>query len=200
MAEQQQSDQAQPIFSITASTDTAYIGDAFQHQKTRFTRAEKRQYVKERKAAEHRHEPFHGVSKAKNRRVSTKPNTNISHVIKFLIGIKSKSNEEEVKEYVRYLTHLNRLAPAFATSLPLESRITREKPKTKAVPSARKLEKIQKRREIRAERRAAWLAKKAASREQDTHIDQTQVVSAPSAVPIQQQHPPDFDEINFDDC
>ena len=200
MADQQQSDQVQPISSITTSTDTAYVGDVFQHQKPRFTRTEKRQFAKERKAAEHRHGPFHGILKAKNGRVPTKPNTNINHVIRFLIGIKSKSNEEEVKEYVRYLTHLNRLAPVSTTSLPLESRITREEPKKKTVPSARKLEKIQKRREIRAERKAAWLAKKAASGEQDTHVGQTQVASAPSVAPVQQQHPPDFDEINFDDC
>lgn len=168
MADQQQSGQTQPIFSTTTSTDTPYVGDAFQHQKPWFTRAEKRQFAKERKLAEHRHEPFHGALKAKNGRTLHKPSTNINHVIKFPISIKSKSNEEEVKESVRYLTHLGRLGPTSASSLPLESRITREEPKKKAAPSARKPEKIQKRREIRAERKVAWLAKKVASGEQDT--------------------------------
>jgi hypothetical protein len=176
------------IPSFNTSTETAYAYEnpqqqgQQQQQKPRFTRAEKRQYAKEKMdkkaslVATRRTEQR--ASKKGPRPASSDSNdadeviTRALSTIVELIDLRKGRNRKPQKSGLR-------------VSKTLEQRITRDAPK-KAEPSAKKLEKIQKRKEIRLERRKTKLALRA----QQTTQEAETTVPAVSIPHIQVQQDP----------
>lgn len=168
----------QPIAAVATTTETAYTGEqkSQEQNKARFTRAERRAFTKEKRAAQNPKKPFN----KKDSKAAPKNCNSVDDVIAYLLTIRGKEGDRKVKESLSRVTKT------------LEGRITRDAPK-KPEPSAKKLEKIQKRKEIRAERRKAKLAARAEhniQREQGADgVPQTQELQAVT----------EFEEINFDD-
>ncbi|KAF2732935.1 hypothetical protein EJ04DRAFT_299319 [Polyplosphaeria fusca] len=141
----------QPIAAVTTSAETAYAaGDGTQQTKARFTRAERRAFTKEKKAAETSKKPRNKNNTLKDTKGASHGVIEIDDIIAALISIRgSKGNDHKARQSINNI------------SRSLQDRITRDVPK-KAAPSAEKLEKIEKRKAARAEKRKAWKAQKEA--------------------------------------
>ncbi|KAF2649683.1 hypothetical protein K491DRAFT_697876 [Lophiostoma macrostomum CBS 122681] len=156
------------IPTVITSTETAYAGGAtatsngdksHEQKKERFTRAERRAFTKDKKGKQDGKKPTHqkdlrkkdfkGTSGSSNKKINS-----IDDVIAFLLTIRGHG-KDGVAEVIAYLLTVRSQGNGNKS---LESRITKDAPK-KAEPSAKKLEKLQKRKEIRAERRKTKLAK-----------------------------------------
>ncbi|KAF2245433.1 hypothetical protein BU26DRAFT_521882 [Trematosphaeria pertusa] len=179
---------AQPIATVVTSTEAAYAGESQQqNQKPRFSRAEKREFARQKKAAEAPQQ-----SKKHSRAASQK----VSHKKHGDAGVPGFNDQQIDEMIVRLLSIRGKGKDAKA----LETRITRDAPKNEKKKekelSPKKLEKLQKRREIRAERKKAWLAKKEAEK-----AGGAEGAPAPAPFPtlVQQQPLPYSDEINFDE-
>lgn len=152
-----QQPQSIPTFvtSPQAATSGPFIPQHQPQQKPRYTKAEKRAYAKQQKATS-------GAPHTGRRPTQVKRYENP----KPLAGDYSNLTVQQIDDQIRLLTELRKLKAA--ARRPLESRITREEfpglKKEKKELSAEKLEKIQKRREVRAAKKAEWAAKKAAER------------------------------------
>ena len=165
----------QPIGSIVTNAESAYTGGnkAQNQEKVRFTRAQRRQYAKEKRAAQvfskdpkkpartKSHAPFKGCN-------------DIDEVIAYLINMRDRSGNSKISSGI---------------TKSLASRMTFPKPKK--VPSPEKLEKLQKRKELRAQKRKVRMAEKAAKKD-------TEGQPGDGAAIAQQQDTPDFDEISFE--
>ncbi|KAF1965826.1 hypothetical protein BU23DRAFT_560783 [Bimuria novae-zelandiae CBS 107.79] len=133
----------------------AAAGDGI--QKPRFTRAEKRQYAREKAVHGTQLHPKHTGPKPNRPTRKTVPS-----------ALASKLSEVEIETYIALLEAKAQVDGSKPATL--AARITHNKPKKEAPQpsekpakelSAKKIEKIEKRSQIRAERKAAWLAKKA---------------------------------------
>jgi hypothetical protein len=152
-----------------------------QQKKDRFTRAERRAFKKQKDAAQHTKKPKQ-ANKTHTKAPANAKNFNVDDAINLLIALRG--------------TEVNRKFQNFGpTNKPLQDRVTRGAPK-KAEPSSKKLEKIQKRKGIRAERRKAYLAKRVVQEGADT-----QIFGAGTAIPQEGEEVllMDDQEINFDD-
>lgn len=174
----------QPIPTYVTSPK-GHAGDASKQKKARFTRAEKRQFAKEKKGGKLTHR-------------SKRPQNATG-------GLQDLSGNEVDAMIVRLLKIREQAGTSQHGSRPskrLEERVTREVPKKeKKELSAKKLEKIQKRREIRAERKKAWLAKKAAEQGAPEGAAVVPAIRSGS-VPAAAEEPPSLEfeeEINFDE-
>jgi hypothetical protein len=181
---------------------------ANQEQKPRYTKAEKRKYKAEHKTARvtqtaqtqlpqgKRH--GQNVQKRNNRERNTRAGPGGANPSDF-----KHLSPTELDATIAQLLILR----TQKGNKPLENRITREAPQQPPVKkelSPAKLEKIQKRREQRAAKKAEWVAKKAAE-----VIDAGRVpAAAPVLVPTYQPEPPTLvdeqslpndDEINWDE-
>ncbi|PSN71331.1 hypothetical protein BS50DRAFT_280286 [Corynespora cassiicola Philippines] len=164
----------QPVTSITTTAETAYVGEGQQSEKPRFTRSERRQFKVEKA----------GHTKKPHRKDSKFQIAALDDVIAYLVSIRHLRKNEQVKA-------LSRVAKQFENS-GAKSLESRAEPKKEL--SAKKLEKIQKRREIRAEKKAAWLAKKA-----ETAQAESGHASGPTEAPAQRQAAfPEADFIDYD--
>jgi len=153
-------------------------------QKPRYTRAEKRQYAREKKAAA---QAAQALQKSKKHgRKPTEPDL-------------SKLSSKELDSMIMRLVKL-RSEPAKGKRL--EERLTREKTKEKPKKelSPKKLEKIEKRRQIRAERKAVWLAKKTAegATTEAAEASLPAPAPAPAPAPTSQQPAIELDDDDFD--
>jgi hypothetical protein len=139
-------DSQQPI---KPSTETAHAGDKAQVQKKeRFTRAERRAYIKEKKGAQNGKKGAQQLKKRKGKPATrTQPQAagqTVDDIIAYLLTVRGKEGNHKLGD----------ILPSVTKSL--ETRVTRDAPKApkqKKELSAAKLEKIQKRKEARVEKR-----------------------------------------------
>ncbi|ORX89562.1 hypothetical protein BCR34DRAFT_670170 [Clohesyomyces aquaticus] len=94
MDSQQPSFQAQPIQSVTTSTETAYAGDSTQNaSKPRLIRAERRRYAPEKKAALHARKNSHRKHNKSSTSIPT--DCTIDDVIAYLLKIRSRAPDRK---------------------------------------------------------------------------------------------------------
>lgn len=142
-----------PILSfVTSPPPAGPPGQSFHQseQKPRYTKAEKRAYARQQKAAAGASSHPKQSSRAPRH---TNPKTHL--------GDYSDLTIEQLDDLIHLLSELRRLKAKAS----LASRVSREeapREKKKKELSPQKLEKIQKRRELRAAKKEAWLAKKPA--------------------------------------
>jgi hypothetical protein len=176
--------ETQPIPTFINSTPAAFnAGEPSQQQKSRRTRAEKRQHAREK-----------ATKVSKPVKAGGRHGKKTPHVI--AQEILASISPDQVDAVILQLLQ-NKERKAGRTKGTLESRITKDVPKKeKKELSPAKLEKIQKRREIRAEKKRLWLEKKATQGAIDgaTAVSEPATLRAP-ADPVSLQD----DEINFDE-
>jgi hypothetical protein len=206
----------QPITSIAPSAEAAYAGGKSAEQtKARFTRAEKRAFANEKKKKTAQ-QPGKNPKKVSKRDAKPAPkgkgkgkgNDSVQtavEAIAYFLTHQGKDSDRKVQQTLTRATNS------------IESRVTREAPKKadvkKAEPSAKKLEKIQKRKEMRAEKKQAWKAQQAEKAAQEgaaapiiESVEETEAaltgaqapVPATATAPAQTTEESDF-EGNFDD-
>ncbi|KAL1608018.1 hypothetical protein SLS60_002957 [Paraconiothyrium brasiliense] len=136
--------------------------DGTAHQKPRFTRNEKRKFAREKKA----------IQAPQASKSSAKSKTDIRDSGSSKLDV-SKLLPAQIDTYIALLEAKARVGSSKPSSL--ADRITREKVKAGEKPkkeiSAAKLEKIEKRRQLRAAKKEAWLAKKGANTEKIDPIE-----------------------------
>ncbi|KAF2108776.1 hypothetical protein BDV96DRAFT_636496 [Lophiotrema nucula] len=180
--------QAHPAPAASAPA-AAPAGDGAQQQKkARFTRAEKRAFAREK--AQNPFLPSRPKQQSKAQTIAAPrslrtnheaPNANIDNMIGFLLAQRGAGKKQQAKA-------INSVFQGFKLDQPAA--------KPKAAPkkelSAAKLEKIQKRKEVRAEKRQIYLAEKAKKAE-------AQVTESTATATFEQQPLPADDEINYDE-
>ncbi|PVI01889.1 hypothetical protein DM02DRAFT_654034 [Periconia macrospinosa] len=178
-----------PTF-VTSSPPSGPPGQSFEQsgQKPRYTKAEKRAYARQQKAAAgapSQHKQSSRASRPAN------PKTHLGDYFNFTL--------QQIDDQIKLLSELRRLKAKAS----LETRVTRDTPqvkKEKKELSPQKLEKIQKRRELRAARKEAWLAKKAAEGGAvPAAAEQVAPVTEGPAVPVVKKTTVEDDEINWDE-
>ncbi|KAF2261330.1 hypothetical protein CC78DRAFT_619554 [Lojkania enalia] len=179
----------QAINTVVTSTGAAYAGDATQQNSARFTRAERRAYAKEKRVAQQANKP-HKKGHKKQLHSTAGPSVgNVEDVITYLLTIRGMQGGRNMDET------LNRVAKNLGQHIANVS-------SKNAQPSAKKPEKMQKRKELRAEKRKLKLAQaESAKREEGSIKAGLEPVPEPQPQPQpgQQQQPlPEFDEIVFD--
>jgi hypothetical protein len=206
----------QPITSIAPSAEAAYAGGKPAEQtKARFTRAEKRAFANEKKKTAQ--QPGKNPKKVPKRDAKPAPkgkgkgkgNDSVQtavEAIAYFLTHQGKDSDRKVQQTLSRATNS------------IESRITRDAPKKadvkKAEPSAKKLEKIQKRKEMRAEKKQAWKAQQAEKAAQEgaaapvtESVEETEAAPALAQAPVpaaaaasaQTAEESDSFEANFDD-
>lgn len=192
---------SQPIASNTTSNGTSNPSEPRVH-KARFTRAERRAFTKEKKAGpqgKHGKKPKH-AHKRDIQFVIPKDANTVDDVIAYLLTLRGNDGNRKVQDLSR-------------VTKTIEGRVTRDAPKKKEL-SAKKLEKLQKRKEIRAEKRKARMEQmaqqsteagaEAGAEAQVSVAEVTEAEVVVEAPQIQQAEAAadeeyNFDEINFDD-
>lgn len=168
----------QPIATIHTATETAYTDAQSQQQgqKPRFTRAEKRQYAKEKKATHQ--------AKITLQNGPKKPILefySMDNLISFLVDFRDKSIGINRRDVGRFLG------------------ARRARPLSKPVPTE-KVQKLKEKKKLRQEqRKAAWEAKKAERAAQAVQVDAAPTPAPTPTLAVEQQPLPDFEDVNFDD-
>ncbi len=151
--------------------------------KPRYTRTEKRQFTREK------------FDKAGRQQQSRKPSSRRRSADATFSGLRANEVDAMI---VRLLRIRDQAGNGKKT---LESRVTTEvkAKKEKAALSPRKLKKIQKRREMRAEKRKLWLEKKTAEQSGREGASAVPAVASTFAPAPVEKQVFEEDEINFDE-
>lgn len=137
-------------------------------QRPRYTRAEKRQYARDRAIQNSKGRPsqaFAGPKTSKVTSVVSSGRLSKRELELYIVLHETKGRFVVGPQEARTILHILEEKAGLGHTAPLGDRVQKILPPEEAPRkelSAKKLEKIEKRRQVRAERKAAWVAKKAA--------------------------------------